>query len=299
MTLFLVHRCWRQLTCLLTVLLFFSVCLAPRFCSAAQKQELLIGIEPEHNIFDQVRKYRAMSRYLSDHLGIEVKLTIMSRYGEVVKRFRSMHLDGAILSPFTTELAIRELGLTPVAVLEREDGSVVSKGLVFVRQDSELKNVNDMRGKSVVFVDPATTEGYVFARAFFRKNGVDDMNSFFDRHYFSGSHTSAVYAVLDGRAEIGAAKDTVYNQLVKKDPSMGNELRIIAESPPVPEVTLCMKSDLEPMLMEKLRISLFKMDQTVEGHRVLRTLEANRFTPSGPGDFSVVSELFEEAGLIN
>jgi phosphonate transport system substrate-binding protein len=154
-----------------------------------------------------------------------------------------------------------------------------------------------MRGKSVVFVDKATTEGYVFAMALFRRHGVEDLDSYFNRHYFSGSHASAVFAVLDGRADVGSAKDTVYDQLVSRDRSIGSELSIIATSPPVPEVTLCIKSDLEPELLEKLRTSLLTMDQTIEGHRVLKKLAARRFVPANPDDFAVVSEMAEDAGV--
>lgn len=272
-------------------------CLTPQLSAEAKSRELLLGIEPEHNIFDQMLKYRALSEYLSDQLGLEVKLTIMSRYGEVVKRFRSLHLDGAVLSSYTTRLAIDELDIVPMVSLVREDGSTTSRGLLLVRKDSGIENVSDMRGKSVVFVDAATTEGYVFAKAYFRQNGVDDLDSFFSHHYFSGSHASVVYAVLDGRAEIGSAKDTVYEQLVNKDPTIRYELQIVAKSPPVPEVTLCVKRDLDPNLLKMLEKTLLTMDQTIEGHRVLKMLGAKRFTLSGLADFSVVTELVEEAGL--
>lgn len=293
-----IERHKRKISAILLALCFlFSLCFASGSSWAAQKHSLLMGLEPEHNIFDQVLRYRELSEYLSEQLGVEVKLTIMSRYGEAVKRFRSLHLDGAVLSAFTTMLAINDLGLTPVASLVREDGSYTSMGIILVRKDSGITNVNDMRNKSVVFVDPSTTEGYVFARAFFRSGGVDDLGTYFNRYYFSGSHASAVYAVLDGRAEVGAAKNTVYDKLVSRDPSIANELHIIAQSPPVPEITLCVKNDLDPQLMDKLRASLLKMDQTVEGHRVLRLMEAKRFTLTGPDDFTIVSELLQEAGL--
>lgn len=279
------------------MVLFIHVILASQVGAAEKSKELLIGIEPEHNIFEQVKRYRVLAGYLSDQLGVRVKLTIASRYGEVINRFKSLHLDGALLSSYTAMLAINELGVIPVANLVNLEGEVTAKGYIFVRKDSGIVNVDDMRGKSVVFVDKATTEGYLFARSFFRQHGVNDLDSYFSRYYFSGSHASAVFAVLDGRADVGVARNTVFDQLVSKDPSIRKELQIIAQSPAVPEMTLCMKSDLAPELLEKLRTSLFNMGQTVEGHKVLKQLQARRFIPSGPDDFAVVSEMAEEAGV--
>ncbi len=286
---------WRHRLFLLTLaLLFIQACVVPVAGAAEKNRELLIGIEPEHNIFDQMQRYRALAGYLSDQLGVEVKLTIMSRYGEVAKRLESLHLDGAFLSSYTATLAIKEFGLTPVANLVRLDGESTSQGYILVRQDSGIKTVEDMRGKSVVFVDSASTEGYLFARLFFRKQGVKDMNSYFNRHYFSGSYASAVFAVLDGRADVGAAKDTVYNQLVRRDPSIQHELSIIGKSPAVPEVTFCIKSDIAPELLEKMRNALLFMGQTVEGYKILKQLEASRFISSDLSDFTVVSEMIED-----
>ncbi len=299
MTTLLVHlryRLKRSLILLPVVLLFIHACIAPHVGAAEKRRELLIGIEPEHNIFDQMQKYRTLAGYLSDQLGLQVKLTIMSRYGEVINRFRSLHLDGAFLSSYTAMLATKEFGLTPVVQLVKPDENSTSRGYVFVRKDSGINGVGDMRGKSVVFVDKATTEGYVFAMSYFRKHGIKDPDFYFSNYYFSGSYASSVFAVLDGRADVGSAKDTVYDLLVSRDRSIGGELNILAKSPAVPEVTLCIKNDLELELLEKLRTSLLTMDQTMEGHRVLKQLGARGFVLASPDDFAVVSEMTEAAG---
>src|SRR6056300_1354945 len=105
--------CLRSLiTCLLICLIFSAALPGNAF---GQPQELLIGIEPEHNIFDQMKRYRSLAGYLSDKLGVQVKLTIMSRYGEVIKRFKTLKLDGAFLTSYTATMGIKELHLEPLS----------------------------------------------------------------------------------------------------------------------------------------------------------------------------------------
>ena len=82
--------------------------------AAEQAEELLIGIEPEHNIFDQMERHRHLADYLSEQLGITVRLTIMSRYGEGIMRFKARKLDGAFLTPYTASMGIRQLNLDPL-----------------------------------------------------------------------------------------------------------------------------------------------------------------------------------------
>lgn len=282
--------------CLVIGILFFIGLPGQEGKVFGQEEEILLGIEPEHNIFDQVERYRFLAKYLSEQLGVKVNLTIMSRYGEVIKRFRAKRLDGAFLSSYTATMGIKELGLEPVVNPVNFTGESTSHGYIFVRKDSGIHNVGDMRGKRIVFVDPATTEGYLFPLAYLHQHGVNDINSFFNENfYFSGSHISAIYAVLDGRADIGAAKNTAFEKLVRNDPFIKQELLIIAQSQKVPEVTLCIKSELSPDLKQKLRTVLLQMDKTLEGRQVLKQFGALHFIKSENQDFAVVEKLAEEA----
>ena len=118
--------------CLFIGILFFISLLGPGEEVFGQEQEILLGIEPEHNIFDQVERYRLLARYLSEQLGIKVDLTIMSRYGEVIKRFRAKRLDGAFLSSYTATMGIQELNLEPVVSPVNFTGESTSHGYIFV-----------------------------------------------------------------------------------------------------------------------------------------------------------------------
>jgi len=80
----------------------------------AQEKSLVIGLIPEENIFRQVVKYRPLSAYLKEKLGIEVKFTILSKYGDVIDRFTSRNLDGAMFGSFSAVLANNKLGIEPL-----------------------------------------------------------------------------------------------------------------------------------------------------------------------------------------
>lgn len=277
------------------LLICLAISAAMPVVALGQPKELLIGIEPEHNIFDQVERYRYLADYLSNQIGVKVKLTIMSRYGEVIKRFKTLKLDGAFLTSYTATLGIKELHLVPLANPVNLNGESTAHGYIFVRKDSGIRGMRDMKGGSVVFVDPATMEGYLFPMSFFQQHGVKDINKFFSRYYFSGSNESAIFAVLDGRADIGAAKNTSYDNMVTNDPSIEQELEVIARSPKVPEITLCVKSAIGQDLRERLRTVLLQMDKTPAGMKVLQQFKAKSFVKSSKDDFIIIEEMARKA----
>jgi len=284
----------RFLRCLITFLLICFSAAAIPVSAFEPPEEILLGVEPEHNIFDQMERYRLLADYLSDQLGVKIKLTIMSRYGEVIKRFKTLRLDGAFLTSYTATMAIKQLHLEPVVNPVNLAGESTSQGYIFVRKDSGIKGMIDMRGGNIVFVDPATMEGYLFPLAFLNQHGVKNIKLFFNQYFFSGSHASAIFAVLDGRADIGSAKSTVYSQMVKNDPSIGRELEIIAQSPKVPELTLCINTAISQDLRERISSTLLNMDKTDDGKKVLQQFKALRFTKANKGDFAVIEKMAQD-----
>jgi phosphonate transport system substrate-binding protein len=284
-----------RIICRVIVLLLLLLAVPP--LAFAQTRELVIGIEPEHNIFTQMEEYGQLVKYITEKSGIPIRLTIMSRYGEVLQRFKAMHLDGAFLNSYTATLAIDELGMAPIASPVSLAGESVTRGIIFTRRDSNIRRIAEMRGKSIAFVDPATTEGYLFPLALLKKNGITDIKTFFSHHFFTGSHASAISAVLDGRADLGVAKELVYQRQVAKDPSIAAELVILEESPPTPETTLCLKQDLPADLKRKLIDIMLEMDQSREGMAVLKTLGLRGFTRADKADFNIVRQMAKEAGL--
>ncbi|HDH02584.1 MAG TPA: phosphate/phosphite/phosphonate ABC transporter substrate-binding protein, partial [Nitrospirae bacterium] len=262
----------------------------------AEERELLIGLIPEQNIFKQIERYKPLAGYLSEKTGIRVRLTILSRYGDIIDRFVQRGLDGAFFGDLTGALAIEKLDIEPLVRPVNLDGSTYSYGYIIVRKDSGIKTVADMQGKVLAFVDRATVTGYLFPLSYFRSHGVENLNDFFSEFYFTGSHDSSVYAVLDGRADIGCIKNSIYHNLVSRDPTIKSELRIIARSPLMPESTLCLRKDLPEDMKKMIKEVLLTMDRNEEGRKILAKLRAKRFIEASVEDFKPVYEMLKTLG---
>ena len=177
----------------------------------------MIGLIPEQNIFKQIERYEPLADYLASKMDIEIKLKALARYGNIIDNFVSLGLDGAFFGSFTCALAQRKLGVQVLARPEDLDGSSTYHGLIFVRKDSRIKSIKEMKGKRFVFVDKATTAGFLLPLAYFKKQGIKDYKAYFKEIYFSGTHEDAIQDVLNKKADIGAAKNTVFERLAQSD----------------------------------------------------------------------------------
>jgi phosphonate transport system substrate-binding protein len=265
--------------------------------SENQGQTLLIGLIPERNIFKQLERYEPLADYLSKEIGVNVKLKILTRYGNIIDNFVSLGLDGAFLGSFTYTLAHAKLGVEPIARPETKEGISTYYGLIFVRKDSGIETAKDMEGRIFAFVDKATTAGYLLPIAYFSENGIKDHNTYLKETYFSGTHDDTIYDVLHGEADIGAAKNTVYYKLAATDKRIEKELLILRRSPDVPENGLAVRNNLDPTLKKKLKETLLDMHNNPFGKNILINFGAKNFIETTDSDYEGVYKYVELTGL--
>ncbi len=261
------------------------------------ERTLVVGLIPERNIFKQIERYQPLANYLRAKTGIEVKLKVLSRYGNIIDNFKSAELDGAFFGSFTYALAHARLGLTVLARPEDANGISTYYGVIFVRKDSKIKTATAMKGKRFAFVDKATTAGYLLPLEFFRNNGIGDYKAYFREAYFAGTHEDAIYDVLNRKADVGAAKNTVYERLANADGRITRDLLILARSPEVPENGLAVRGDLEDSIKDALKAALIGMDKDPAGREVLDAFGSRRFIATSDRDYQPVLDYARDARI--
>ncbi len=265
--------------------------------TASPGPEIVIGLIPEQNIFAQMDRYQLLSDYLSAKIGRPIRWRVEPHYGTTIDDFRSSQLDGAFLGSFSYVLVHARTGAEVLVRAEDLNGISTYRGLIFVRRGSRIKSISDMKGKRFAFVDKATTAGYLLPLAYFKKMGIDNYAAFLKEVYFTGTHTDAIYDVLSGKADIGAAKSTVLEQVEAGDSRIKNELIVLERSPEVPENGLAVRKGLDVTLKNKLKQVLLDMYKDPEGQNVLEQFGARRFIETTDQDYKPVYEYIRQLGI--
>ncbi|MBI5576046.1 MAG: phosphate/phosphite/phosphonate ABC transporter substrate-binding protein [Deltaproteobacteria bacterium] len=265
--------------------------------SADKRKTILIGLIPEQNIFKQIERYEPLAVYLSSKTGTRITLKILPRYGNIIDNFKMAGLDGAFFGSFTYALAHAKIGVEVLARPVALDNTSSYHGLIFVRKDSGIASRREMKGKRFALVDKATTAGYLFPKRYFHEAGIDDWKKYLGEAYFSGTHEDAVYDVLNRKADVGAAKNTVYYRVAKADPRILKELTILAKSPDVPENGLALRKDIDKALRSSMKDALLKMHEDPEGKAVLEQFGARWFIETTNADYTPVVNYASEIHL--
>ncbi len=258
---------------------------------------IIIGLIPEQNIFKQIERYKPLADYISKKANVNIELKALTRYGNIINNFVSLNMDGAFFGSFTYAMAHSKLGVEVLARPEKMDGTSTYNGLIFVRKDSGIKKIMDMRGKRFALIDKATTAGYLLPMHYFKENGIKDYKTFLKEVYFAGTHENAILDVLNKKADIGAAKNTAFERLANNDLRIKNELLVIEKSIDVPENALAVRKNLDSTIKKKLKKALLEMHADPEGRDILKTFGATKFIETTDSDYEPVYKYAEEIGL--
>jgi len=265
--------------------------------SISQKPPLRIGLIPEQNIFRQRERYEPVLDYVGEQLGTAIQVEVLRHYGSVLRDFADAKLDGAFFGSFSYVLAHHRLGIEVLARPESPDGTSTYHGLIFTRTGGAIATPESMKGKVFAFVDRETSAGFIFPLAYFTEHGIANYATFFSETYFAGAHDAAIYDVLAGRADVGAAKDTVYQRLTATDPRVARDLTVLEHSPGFPENSLAVRNDLDPDVKHRLKEILLHMHEEPRGQAILEEFGARRFIETTDSDFAPLMAYVGALGL--
>ncbi len=106
-----------------------------------------------------------------------------------------------------------------------------------------------------------------------------------------------IYDVLNKKADIGAAKNTIYYKLKDFDSRIKNEMFVLEESPDVPENGLAVRKDLDVSIKNKLKEILLNMHNDPYGINVLEKFGAQRFIETTDNDYLAVYKYVKAINL--
>ena len=204
-------------------------------------------------------------------------------------------IDMAWFGGFTFVQANARSGGKVIPLVQRAEDERFKS--VFITADPEIKQLTDLKGKTVSFGSQSSTSGHLMPRNFLLQAGVDPDKDF-KRTAFSGAHDATVAAVAAGKVEAGALNKSVWDKLVE-DKKVDTKVHVFYETPPYYDYNWTVRSDMPEALREKIRQAMIDLDPaTAEGKAILDLQRATRFVPTRAENYKGIEAAAKNAGLL-
>jgi len=234
---------------------------------------LSIGLIPGEDVESELRLYQPLLDHIETSLEIEeLEVFIGPDYTAVIEAMRAARLDVARFGPFSYVLARAVAEVEPIAVIGTDAGEPATyHSVILTAADSGIADLDDLRGRTIAFTDPASTSGYLFPRFMLNEAGIDPDQEM--EPIFAGSGDAVLLAVANGQVDAGANSDLGIEVAIREGVIDSEQIAIIARSAPIPRSPFATRADLDPALRRRLLGALLSFHEENSGAAVEALLE--------------------------
>jgi phosphonate transport system substrate-binding protein len=282
----------------LAFLLFCAALLSLVPGTAVAADGLHLVLTPSQKPTDLLATGDEFAKVLTKLTGIPVRVTVASDYAAVIEALRNRTADLAFVHPVGYVLASREAKAT-IVVRNLWHGKSSFTSRIYVRKESGLKTLEDLRGKTMAFIDPASSSGYTYPMVLLIQRGLvkdRDPKSFFREVLFAGAHDAGMRALLNGHVDALASFDMAREQYLK-DPADRERIVYVAETPEIPEAGIAARAGLDPATFAKVRDALLQIRAPAYTDLLRRLYEIDGFAPAQDRDYDPVRAAVELLGV--
>lgn len=215
---------------------------------------------------------------------------ITQSYEELLGLIKAAQVEIAVLPPYLYTLAKEELPALSPLVSPISGGTESSGAYLFTRRDSEIHTLSDLRGKSLAFVDPYSTTGYLFPLVELLDAGLNPSRDL-ERIIFLGNHDRVIEAVYQKEVDAGTTYSGALERALAQKDIPQNAFRIIDKGTRSPHEVWAAVPSLSEGFAKKLREELLQISTTsAKGRLILEALRANGFVPADDRSYDEVRE---------
>jgi len=264
---------------------------------ARAQSSLHLVLTPSQKPTDLLATGEEFGQVLGKLVGVPVRVTVASDYAAVIEALRNHTADLAFVHPGGYVLASREAKARIVAKnLWHGKSSFTSR--IYVRREAGIKTVEDLRGKTIAFVDPASSSGYIYPMVLLIQRGLvtnRDPKTFFKEVVFSGAHDASMRALLNGHVDAIASFDLAREQYLK-EPAERERIIVVVETPAIPEAGIAARDGLDPAMFAKVRAALLQIRAPAHAALLKRLYEIDGFDTAEDREYDPVRAAIELLG---
>lgn len=229
------------------------------------------------------KRLTPLTRYLSKSLNRPVTLKLSPNMGAAIKETAQGTVDIAYLTP-VAYLKANEQGDAKLIAKTVTKGKASFQLMIVVKEDSPIKSVEQLAGKSFAFGDKKA----LLQRATVVGSGIKLEQ--FSEYKFLGHYDNIARAVMNGDFDAGILKDTMAFKWE------GKGLRILYSSPALPPYNIAASNKVDGKTMAALRKAFLSLDAKNPEHlKIIKALDKkyNGFASTSDTEYDVIRKLIK------
>ena len=247
-------------------------------------------------------RFRPLTAYLSKQLNanFEMKAIDTTNFMHEIDTLDFTHTNSLLYI-----IMNRFHGVEILATEKKDSLGSRSQGVIITLASSDIKTVEDLKGKSMLFGPTLAPTGFMAQVDILQKHGIDPENdlSFYSVPKGSFKHEQVVYGVLFEKYDAGALPIGDVESMAADGKISADDFRILAKAEPIPYCNFAVTQKIDPAFAEKFKQTILALTPTTtveyngETIKVLDRALVDGYEDAKDADFDVVREMAKRVNM--
>jgi len=214
------------------------------------------------------KQWQGFASYLEKKIGRDVDIIVPRGFKKIKQAVENRSVDIFYVNSHVFYKLKQKGKAVAIAQMQNLEGNSISNSVMFVRSDSGVNGLRDLKGEKVAFVSPMGAGGYLAPRASFYQHGIKTKTD--TKEQFTKNLSSSIHKVLLGDVKAGTMCGLNFKLMSNR--MKAGDLKIIATSPDYPENVFAARPGLSVDLRKKISETMVTMYSDNKGSEILKKM---------------------------
>jgi phosphonate transport system substrate-binding protein len=258
------------LTLLSVVALGVAACGGGEAELGTEENPIVMSFVPSGDTQEIIASGDELAAMISERTGLVIEANVGTDFAAVREAMCAEQAHIGWLNTFNYVLANEVCGVDVALVTERF-GSTTYTGQFNIHADSDIESLEDLEGKTVCWVDPNSTSGYIIPRIMLRANGINPEDAF-AQQIEAGSHNNVVTQVYNQECDVGTTYADARSSVEEELPDVKEQVQVLATTTDIPNDNVAFIEEFPEEQRQEIENALLEIAGTEEGQEALNEL---------------------------
>jgi len=203
----------------------------------------------------------------------------------------------AVLGPYSYVIASEKDPIIVVfATYAKKPGHMQEEGpgyraALITKKGSKFTTIESIKGSTLGLVDPGSTSGNLMPRVVFGDVIGMDLDDYFGKVVYTGSHELSSVAVGTGKVDAAFVATHRFDNVVDRGMVALDDFNILWSSPAIPQDPFVYRDKLCDDLKMKIRETFLSLHDVPEAAQFLENVKSNKFVAMSDADYDIIRDL--------
>ena len=260
-------------------------------------EALTLAIIPTEESVAELQLYKPVTDRMEKLTGKKIQFFMPTSYASVVEGLLSKFVDVAVLGPYSYVIAnSKDKSIEVFATYAKRPGHMQEegpgyRGVLISKRGSKFTSIDSLKGSTLGLTDPGSTSGNLMPRVAFTKVIGKDLEKFFGKVVYTGSHELSSVAVVKGKVDAAFVATHRFDNVVNKGEASLDGVNILWKSDPIPQDPFVYRNTLCENIKAKIRETFLDLKGQPGAKKFLDNVKSNKFVKMSSDDYNIIRDL--------